>query len=193
MSSKGFAGRAASAAFRAAICLALEAGIAPHGLRATETAPALGTARLALAGHRFAVARAIQGATAQLADARCQALLDEFKDAEGRPLRSVLTTLGLTMSDYAKQVFFYDAPEWACRGGGGNLAVTRPGNRAIFVCGARFQREMAKNSRNAEAIVIHELLHSLGLGENPPSSDHITARVRAQCGRAEAARVGSAK
>jgi hypothetical protein len=31
--------------------------------------------------------------------------------------------------------------------------------------------------------VIHEVLHSLGLGENPPSSDHITERVRARCGQ----------
>jgi hypothetical protein len=89
-------------------------------------------------------------------------------------------------------VFFYDAPEWACRSA--NLAVTRPGNRVVFVCGARFQKEMSRNSRNAEAIVIHELLHSLGLGENPPSSDHITARVRAQCGQggavAQAAKSG---
>ena len=125
----------------------------------------------------------------QLADARCQALLDEFADATGRPLRSVLAAHGLAVSDYMRQVFFYDAPEWACRSV--NLAVTKPGNRAIFVCGARFQKEMSRNSRNAEAIVIHEVLHSLGLGENPPSSDHITARVRAQCGQGgDVAQVG---
>jgi hypothetical protein len=164
--------------------LALDASVARDGLLAGEAEGAGGTARLALAAHRFAVARAIQGAAGQLADARCQALLDEFADATGRPLRSVLAAHGLAMSDYMKQVFFYDAPEWACRAA--NLAVTKPGNRAIFVCGARFQKEMSRNSRNAEAIVIHEVLHSLGLGENPPSSDHITARVRSQCGLAGA-------
>jgi hypothetical protein len=41
---------------------------------------------------------------------------------------------------------------------------------------------MRRNSRHVEAILIHELLHSLGLGENPPSSDYITSRVRARCG-----------
>jgi hypothetical protein len=41
---------------------------------------------------------------------------------------------------------------------------------------------MSRNSRHAEALVIHEMLHSLGLGENPPPSDEITARVRARCG-----------
>ena len=33
-----------------------------------------------------------------------------------------------------------------------------------------------------EAILIHEALHSLGLGEDPPSSDYITERIRARCG-----------
>lgn len=188
MSPKNSAGRAASAALLVASMLVFDAS-GHAGLLAAEPTGVTGTARLSLAGHRFAVARAVEAATGQLADERCQALLDEFADAEGRSLRSVLAALGLGVADYAKQVFFYDAPEWACRGG--NLAVTKPGNRAIFVCGARFQKEMSRNSRNAEAIVIHELLHSLGLGENPPSSDHITSRVRSRCGRASDVAQGS--
>ena len=188
MSPKSLAGRAVPAAFLTLTLLTLDAAVTRDVLAAEGTSDS-GTARLALAGHRYAVARAIRGASDQLADTRCQALLDEFADATGRSLRSVLAAHGLAVSDYMRQVFFYDAPEWACRGA--NLAVTKPGNRAIFVCGARFQREMSKNSRNAEAIVIHEVLHSLGLGENPPSSDHITARVRALCGQGgDVAQVG---
>jgi len=34
----------------------------------------------------------------------------------------------------------------------------------------------------AEAVIIHETLHSLGLGENPPTSDEITWRVFSRCG-----------
>jgi hypothetical protein len=34
----------------------------------------------------------------------------------------------------------------------------------------------------AEAVVIHEVLHTLGLDENPPSSDQITTRVERRCG-----------
>ena len=33
-----------------------------------------------------------------------------------------------------------------------------------------------------EAVIIHETLHSLGLGENPPTSDEITWRVFSRCG-----------
>jgi hypothetical protein len=30
-------------------------------------------------------------------------------------------------------------------------------------------------------MVIHEMLHTLGLGENPPTTLEITERVRARC------------
>ena len=35
------------------------------------------------------------------------------------------------------------------------------------MCGSRFVRQMERSSLHAEAILIHEALHSLGLGENP--------------------------
>ena len=192
MSPKSLAGWRVSIAFLAVTLVILDAAAAREGLVAGEGVIDSGTARLTLAAHRYALARAIRGAADQLVDERCQALLDEFADASGQRLRSVLATQGLGVSEYVTQVFFYDAPESACRAA--NLAITKPGSRAIFVCGARFQREMSRNSRNAEAIVIHEWLHSLGLGENPPSSDYITGRVRARCGeRRDVARSGSDK
>ncbi len=192
MSPKSPAGRRVCVAFLAVTLVMFDAAVSREGLLAGEGVNDSGTARLSLAAHRYALARAIHGAADQFVDERCQGLLDEFTDASGQPLRSVLATHGLAVSEYMTQVFFYDAPESACRGP--NLAITKPGSRAIFVCGARFQREMSRDSRNAEAIVIHELLHSLGLGENPPSSDYITRRVRARCGeRRDVARPGSAK
>jgi hypothetical protein len=136
--------------------------------------------RLVQTPHRFAVAQALSGAVRQLEHIECQALLDEFHDASGRPLRANLEPARFEAPEYLRGwVFFYDAPERAC--GNANLAVTRPGSRAIFVCGPRFARDLKRNSRHAEAILIHEMLHSLGLGENPPSSDHITARVEQRC------------
>lgn len=179
MSPRSLAGRRVCITVLAVAFLLLDASASREGLRAGDVNDS-GTARLTLAAHRYALARAIRGAAEQLVDPRCEGLLDEFADGSGRPLRSSLASSGLALPEYMTQVFFYDAPASACRGA--NLAVTTPGSRAVFVCGARFEREMSKNSRNAEAIVIHELLHSLGLGENPPSSDHITGRVRARCG-----------
>jgi len=34
----------------------------------------------------------------------------------------------------------------------------------------------------ATNVVIHEMLHALGLGENPPTSEEITRQVVKRCG-----------
>jgi hypothetical protein len=47
------------------------------------------------------------------------------------------------------------------------------------MCGREFRN---RNRTAAEIIIIHEFLHVLGLGENPPTSDEITERVAARCG-----------
>jgi threonine dehydrogenase-like Zn-dependent dehydrogenase len=138
-----------------------------------------GNVRLVHNMERFAVARALGGAARTLGRAECQAVLDEFTDTSGRPLRVALEASGVSAPEYLSRIFFYDAPPSACRSS--ELAVTMPGSRAILVCGSRFARQMGRSSRHAEAILIHEALHSLGLGENPPSSDEITERIRARC------------
>ena len=45
------------------------------------------------------------------------------------------------------------------------------------------QGEPPEGMPPAEIIVLHEALHTLGLGENPPLSAVITDRVAARCGR----------
>jgi hypothetical protein len=40
------------------------------------------------------------------------------------------------------------------------------------VCAARLE-QLALKTKPGEILVIHELMHSLGLGENPPSSQQI--------------------
>ncbi len=139
--------------------------------------------RLVHNSERFAVARAVDEAMQQLGQPACQGLLDEFAGTSGEPLRTTLESAGLSAPEYLRhRVFFYDAPARFCRGS--ELALTTPGSHAVFVCGFRFARQAAIDSRHAEAMVthvIHETLHSLGLGENPPSSDRINHRIHALC------------
>jgi hypothetical protein len=61
------------------------------------------------------------------------------------------------------------------------LGGTQPGSRVVAFCGAAFAETERRNARLAEALVIHETFHSLGLGENPPSSHEITTRVLGSC------------
>ena len=44
-----------------------------------------------------------------------------------------------------------------------------------------FLQTVDRERVTAEVYVIHEMLHTLGLGENPPTSQEITQRVKRQC------------
>jgi len=49
----------------------------------------------------------------------------------------------------------------------------------VFICPTAF---VEGSPEETEAALIHEMLQTLGLGENPSRSRDITARVRARCG-----------
>jgi hypothetical protein len=132
-----------------------------------------------------AVRRAVAGASERLKEPACQALLYEFRDASGRRLHENLEATGQSSERYlATRVFFYEGyrlPTCRSRRATKGLAVTQPGSRAVFVCTTRFTDLEKRSPAEAQAVVIHELLHTLGLGENPPASDEITAAVIEAC------------
>jgi len=66
-----------------------------------------------------------------------------------------------------------------CRSGKSAL-VSVVGMRPVFVCPS-FPRQAERDPWAAENWIIHEMLHTLGLGENPPSSREITQRVTELC------------
>jgi hypothetical protein len=58
--------------------------------------------------------------------------------------------------------------------------VTTPNAQRIFVCKSFL--EIARSvPYEAEVCLIHDVLHTLGLGENPPTSREITRRVMQRC------------
>jgi hypothetical protein len=86
-----------------------------------------------------------------------------------------------TGAGYLGWVVFADASARPHCKAGGSFAFTTPGSRVVYVCAAQLKDAVDRNLARAEAVVIHEMLHSLGLGENPPTSSEITARVQARC------------
>jgi hypothetical protein len=133
-----------------------------------------------------AVERARAGAWKRLLEPECEKLLDDFTDGRGRTLREKLDRLGLTAADYLQQLAFFDGSWIRSCASGHVLLVTSPGRAAVYVCPAgsvsRLSEAMFRNRSVAEFAVIHEMLHTLGLRENPPSSRQITARVAQRCG-----------
>jgi hypothetical protein len=132
----------------------------------------------------YALRDALGGAARRLETPRCHAVFSspDFRDRAGRPLDAKLASLAADGPSYLDVLLFYDgSKEKVCRSGAA-LAFTEPGSRVVFVCGRRFWQAWKNNSGYAEAAVIHEALHTLGLGENPPTSVAITKAVLSYCG-----------
>jgi hypothetical protein len=128
----------------------------------------------------FAVSRAIEAAARRLEHPRCRSVLSDFRGSDGRTLTEVLTGEGLTAPAHLRRLFFYSAEDHRrCRSEA--LAFTTPGSRVVYVCAARFREGYSTNPARLEAVILHEMLHTLGLGEDPPTSEEITAQVVAAC------------
>ncbi len=129
---------------------------------------------------RFAVERAVRAAIERLDQPACERILSDFADASGRPLREQLDRAGDTPRSFLARVTFREEAGGRCRDPR-TLAFTSIGGREIAICGQQFWDTYRKYPAHVEALLIHELLHTLGLGENPPSSLEITSRVLKRC------------
>ena len=148
---------------------------------AVPAASAQGVPRASLTTRDAAVVeRAREGAARKLEDAECRRVLSDFHDAQGRTIERNLDQWAMSPAEYLRLLPFVDGSgEPLCRRGKVML-VSIPNVPRVVVCPgfARMQRDQPGT---AESIVIHEVLHTLGLGENPPSSAEITDRVGARC------------
>jgi hypothetical protein len=121
-----------------------------------------------------------EGAMRRLREPECQRLLEEFRGKDGSPLTAKLASFGVSADQYLAMIPFLDGTSRPlCKGGQSQLLTTR-GVARIAVC-QPFLQTVDRERVTAEVYVIHEMLHTLGLGENPPSSQEITQRVKRQC------------
>ncbi len=135
-----------------------------------------------------AVERAKSGAALRLRDPECAKLLTDFRDSEGRTLDRRLERWGKSAAEYVQVIPFVDGfSRPICQRSSVELAATA-GMALVCVCPAgagglnsRFAKVQAENPSLAEFMIIHEMLHTLGLGENPPSSFEITEQVMRRC------------
>ena len=167
------------------LCLAVMIGLClnANGLRGAEPAePVTFKARIANKATAAAVERSFAGAVERLSEPRCQSVLREFKDASGRTLADGLEATGRTLQEHMDTLLFYEGSGERRCGVKGTLAVTAsPGSRVVFICGDAFLHTAFLDQELADVTIIHEMLHTLGLGENPPTPREITARVRSHC------------
>jgi hypothetical protein len=164
------------------LALVLASGPVVAGLGAVPAAAdRLSHVRVGQSRDAFVVVRALEGAARRLEAARCGQVLADFRRDDGRTLAEVLAGDGVTGPGHLDRLLFYSGDDHPhCRKD--VLAWTTPGSRVVYVCSARFREAYATKPAHVEAVILHEMLHTLGLGENPPTSAEITARVVAACG-----------
>jgi hypothetical protein len=127
----------------------------------------------------FAKATAI----AKLAGSSCRLVFSDFHDHDGNSLQQKLDARGLTAAERLLELRFLDGDGSAYCRRQELLAITSPGSSVVYLCGQRFRERARLWPTYAANILIHEELHSLGLEENPPSSEQITLQVMDRCGR----------
>ena len=124
-------------------------------------------------------------AAERLGEAACAQVLSDYEDPRtGRPLAESLPRERESAAAYVAALIYRPGPaDGPCKSPLVS-AYTSPGSSVIFVCGGRFRRWEASRDRSGPVnVLIHEALHTLGLGENPPTSGEITERVASRCGR----------
>ena len=94
-----------------------------------------------------------------------------------------LAATGQELPTYLESVLFFDGRATQPCSNRQVLAWTTPGSRAVSICWDQFASLQRGRTGDAANLLIHEALHTLGLGEGPPDSREITARVQARCGR----------
>lgn len=129
---------------------------------------------------RFALERAVQAAVERLETPDCRMVLSEFRDASGRTIQEKLDLLGETPRSFLARITFREGRDSRCTNAG-ILAYTSIEGREVFICPRQFWQVYRTNPSYVEALLIHEIMHTLGLGENPPSSLEINERVRKRC------------
>lgn len=163
----------------AAICSGTTAFVQP----ALADAPSAAHVHLSDSATRGLVLRAISGAQRRLEHADCYRVLNDFADASGRPLARRLDGIGRSPAEYLVERLWFveDGTAPQCSADDGVAAFTAADSKVVHLCVKQFAG-LAHRSTAAEMLIIHELLHTLGLGENPPSRDEITRYVTKRCG-----------
>ncbi len=128
------------------------------------------------------VERSVLGAIERLTrSASCRLVLHDFQNSNGQSLAQVLEARGDTPGRHLAGLLYLDGRAHPHCRSGRVLAYTAPGWRVVYVCAAEFRRRLERRAAEAEAVLIHEALHTLGLGENPPTPRAIQDHVRARC------------
>jgi len=130
-----------------------------------------------------AIKRSVALALDRLKAEECRAIFTDFEDMDGRPLAEKLERAGTSPADHLASLEWVNGSQHPTCRNPNIFFVTVVGGDRIYVCPKQFSEYATTQPIKAAGLVLHEELHSLGLGENPPTSIEISRQVFARCGR----------
>src|SRR5204862_5523545 len=114
-------------------------------------------------------ASVVDEAAQRLDSPPCALVLLDFIDTQsGRPLADTLAASGLSASEHVRALRFMRSPRPPRVGALRLYAFTHPRDTEVFINWYDFSRLLTER-RLAVAVVIHEVLHTLGLGNDLPA------------------------
>lgn len=108
----------------------------------------------------------------------CRKIFEELHDFTGRPVARRLEAGERSPSAHFARLTFVESPDGPCAA---NLAAwSVAGDVRVRICSREFSALAGRDRRGAAAILIHEALHTLGVGEDA-AKQPLTAYVRRRC------------
>ena len=133
---------------------------------------------------RAAVRASLDGAVQRLHDPDCSRELSGLRGPGGELLGATLRQRSLDWAEYLRVIYFSEgSAESPCQRQN-VLAFTAVNSRVVFICSKAFVQLRRKSIRQAEAVIIHEVLHTLGLPDRNDKDDKdqdITEQVLRAC------------
>lgn len=125
------------------------------------------------------VEQALEAAHERLARPACQQVLSDFRDASGRSLDEAVAASAGSAQAFLARLLFYEGSGYPTCVKRGALAFTQPSSRVIFICGNSFVRA---HPLQAQATLIHEMLHAAGLDHEASGRNGTNWTVLRRCG-----------
>jgi hypothetical protein len=120
-------------------------------------------------------------AVERLGTEACRAMFEELHDFTGRPAARRLADGERSPSSHFVRLRFVERRDGPCAQGGRVAAWSSPGDPLVRVCPRVFAAVAGQDRGEAAAILIHEALHTLGVGEDA-AKQPLTDYVRSHCG-----------
>jgi hypothetical protein len=132
---------------------------------------------------RAAVTASLEGAIQRLRDPDCSRALSVLRGSGGESLGATLTQRAPSWAEYLQGVYFSEGTAGSLCQRRSVLAFTTVNSRVVFICSEAFLQLRRRSVWLAEAVIIHEVLHTLGLPDRNDKDQDITERVLRVCHR----------